>query len=144
MENITESVEKELNAQFMHTILKSKKYKISYEVFWSEKFLCEIKKLNNRHLTNMLKQIKSEKLEEDKSENITRDWLIIKEISKTKSEGELKEMWLQLSKQLFENIETDAIVKGFESQLNLEENKMDCDQNISPALVTESEMPREI
>ena len=120
MENITESVEKELNAQFMHTILKSKKYKISYEVFWSETFLCEIKKLSNKHLTNILKQIKSEKLEEVKSENITRDWLIIKEISKIKSVGELKEMWLQLSKQLFENIEAGAIVKGFESQFNLE------------------------
>ena len=43
-----------------------------------------------------------------------------------------------------QNIKADTIMKGFESQLNLEENKMDCDQNISPALVTESEMLREI
>ena len=114
---IDESAKRQPDVQFMHIRLKSRKYKVSYEVFWSEKFIHDISTLENRHLTTMLKQIKLGKLEDDSSKDITQDWLIIKNLTKDRDEGDLKEMWLRLNKQLLESTETDAIMEDFESQL---------------------------
>ena len=40
----------------------------------------------------MLKQIKLGKLEDDSSKDITQDWLIIKNLTKDRDEGDFKEM----------------------------------------------------
>ena len=45
-----------------------------------------------KHFTSMLKQIKTEKFEEDNNGDLNRDWLIIKKILKSKDEGSLKEI----------------------------------------------------
>ena len=42
---------------------------------------------------SILKQIKTEKLEKANNRDLTRDWLIINEISKSRDKRSLKEKW---------------------------------------------------
>ena len=108
------------------------------------KVLTGIRRLNNRHIANMLKQTIAEKLEEGNNGDLTRDWLVIKEFSKSRDEGGLKEIWFQSNKQLLDKYWTDAVIEDFESWFNLEENKIKCDRGISSILYAASDRQREI
>ena len=62
-------------------------------------------------------------MDDDSSINITQELLIIKNFTKERDDKDLKEMWIRLNKQLFESIEGDVIMEGFESRFLLEEDK---------------------
>ena len=65
-------------------------------------------------------------------------------LTKDRDEGDLKEMWLHLNKQLIESIETDAIMEDFESQLKLEEDKSEDHWEMFPPVVAEHDRVRGI
>ena len=105
----------------LHSHLESKKYKRSYELFWSEKFKAGIINFKNRDLTGALKKTKGQTKGEDDDNEVPLNWINIKDTRKCLTREQMMEASSSSLKKLLYDIDTSRTIKIFEEQMNIDD-----------------------
>ena len=109
--------------KLLHCRLKSTKYKIKLELFWSRKFIEGLRSFNNRALTNALKLVDQFSDMKELDEALPQDWVITKEIRENSTAEELDAACTLSWNQLIRSIEIKQVARSLESLLNNEDSK---------------------
>ena len=103
-----------------HIMLKSQKYKMHYELIWSEKFVDSVSNLNNRSFTNIIKKLKGNADEEEKKPEFGEKCLLINKLHKSMSESQIIQKSQKFQENLIEEIEANILTTDFGYRLRLE------------------------
>ena len=123
MEDSKATQEFESRQSFKHITLKSTKFKETYELIWSEKFIDHVSNLKNRAIANILKKIKKDDEGSNQRLQFGDKWLLTNKLKKSLKEHEIIDKSNDVQECLFTKINNKAISEEFESRQRFEPSK---------------------